>query len=154
MKRCRQEEFPPEDNHEEDCAGNWREHPQLRTRTLLYPSIFRLASMSPIRGDVKKQFFPFSSRGGRCCWEQQYPDPLDGSGVSQPADIALWRTSFLQSTCSRSLRPALRDLAGTKHPAFYSRVLRAFKKLGGDLSSDLIDEATAAPPDYLLALEA
>ena len=32
MKESKQEEFPPSDNYEEDCAGNWREPPQLRMR--------------------------------------------------------------------------------------------------------------------------
>lgn len=48
----------------------------------------------------------------------------------------------------------LRELTSTKHPAFYSRVLRAFRRLENDLPSTLIDEATAAPTDYLVAVEA
>ncbi len=31
-ERMRQEEFPSKAGHEEDRVGNWREHPQLRTR--------------------------------------------------------------------------------------------------------------------------
>ena len=48
----------------------------------------------------------------------------------------------------------LRELTTTKHPAFYSRVLRAFRRLENDLPSTLIDDATAAPSDYLVAVEA
>jgi hypothetical protein len=31
-ERIKAGEFPPNNNHEEDCVGNWREPPQLRTR--------------------------------------------------------------------------------------------------------------------------
>jgi len=55
---------------------------------------------------------------------------------------------------NRHFTTLLRDLTTTKHPAFYSRVLRAFRRLENDLSSTLIDEATAAPTDYLVAVEA
>ena len=55
---------------------------------------------------------------------------------------------------NRHFTALLRDLTTTKHPAFYSRVLRAFRRLENDLSSTLIDEATAAPTDYLVAVEA
>jgi len=48
----------------------------------------------------------------------------------------------------------LRELTTTKHPAFYSRVLRAFRRLENDLPSTLLDDATAAPSDYLVAVEA
>jgi hypothetical protein len=54
----------------------------------------------------------------------------------------------------RYFSTVLRDLTSTKHPAFYSRVLRAFRRLENDLPSALIDEATAAPTDYLVAVEA
>ena len=30
-KRIKTVEFPPNNSHKEDCVGNWREHPQLRT---------------------------------------------------------------------------------------------------------------------------
>ena len=67
--------------------------------------------------------------------------------------FCIWIKSNPEST-HRYFTSALRELAGTKHPAFYSRILRAFKKLESDLPSALIDEATAAPTDYLVALEA
>ena len=54
----------------------------------------------------------------------------------------------------RHFSSVLRELTSTKHPTFYSRVLRAFRRLENDLSSTLIDEATAAPTDYLVAVEA
>ena len=54
----------------------------------------------------------------------------------------------------RSLKGALRTIAETKHPAFQSRVLRAFINLEEDLPSAMIEEATAAPTDLLVALEA
>jgi hypothetical protein len=54
----------------------------------------------------------------------------------------------------RHFATALRELTTTKHPTFYSRVLRAFRRLENDLPSTLIDEATAAPTDYLVAVEA
>jgi hypothetical protein len=65
----------------------------------------------------------------------------------------LWIESNPEST-HRYFTHALRELASTKHPAFYSRILRAFKRLEKDLPSALIDEATAAPTDYLVAVEA
>ncbi len=54
----------------------------------------------------------------------------------------------------RFLNSALREMADTKYPAFQSRVLRAFINLAEDLPNTTIDEATAAPTDYLVALEA
>lgn len=54
----------------------------------------------------------------------------------------------------RHFSALLRELTTTKHPAFYSRVLRAFRQLESDLPSALIDEAMAAPTDYLVAVEA
>jgi hypothetical protein len=54
--------------------------------------------------------------------------------------------SFLTST--------LRQFATTKYPAFYTRVLRAVKSLEDDLTNARIDEATAAPTDHLVMLEA
>lgn len=54
----------------------------------------------------------------------------------------------------RHFSSVLRELTSTKHPTFYSRVLRAFRRLENDLPSTLIDEATAAPTDYLVAVEA
>jgi hypothetical protein len=30
-ERIKAGEFPPNNNREEDCVGDWREHPQLRT---------------------------------------------------------------------------------------------------------------------------
>jgi hypothetical protein len=54
----------------------------------------------------------------------------------------------------RHFSSVLRELTTTKHPAFYSRVLRAFRRLEEDLPATRIDEATAAPTDYLVAVEA
>jgi hypothetical protein len=48
----------------------------------------------------------------------------------------------------------LRQFSNTKHPVFCARVLRAVKDLETDLTSTLIDEATAAPTDKLVMLEA
>jgi hypothetical protein len=52
------------------------------------------------------------------------------------------------------LTSTLRQFEQTKHPAFYTRVLRAIRGLEEDLASTLIDEATAAPTDHLVVLEA
>jgi len=49
---------------------------------------------------------------------------------------------------------ALRRFTKTKHPAFYTRILRAVKSLEDDLTNTVIDEATAAPTDHLVMLEA
>jgi hypothetical protein len=54
----------------------------------------------------------------------------------------------------RVLSWALQDIAETKHPAFQSRILRAFLSLEEDLPSSTIEEATGAPTDFLVALEA
>jgi len=55
---------------------------------------------------------------------------------------------------NRYLLSALRDFADTKHPVFFSRVLRAVKRLEEDLSTALINEAAAAPTDLMVILEA
>lgn len=49
---------------------------------------------------------------------------------------------------------ALRDMEETKHPAFQSRVLRAFIHLEEELPDKAIEEAVGAPTDLLAALEA
>jgi hypothetical protein len=41
-ERIKAGEFPPNNNHEKDCVGNWREPPQLRTR-----SAFQSFHLSP-----------------------------------------------------------------------------------------------------------
>jgi hypothetical protein len=48
----------------------------------------------------------------------------------------------------------LRQFSHTKYPAFYTRILRAVRSLEDDLSNTLIDEATAAPTDHMVMLEA
>jgi hypothetical protein len=48
----------------------------------------------------------------------------------------------------------LRQFSETKYPAFYTRVLRAVRTLEDDLSHTLIDEATSAPTDHLVMVEA
>jgi hypothetical protein len=48
----------------------------------------------------------------------------------------------------------LRQFSQTKYPAFYTRVLRAVRSLEDDLPNALIDEATSAPTDHLVMLEA
>lgn len=67
--------------------------------------------------------------------------------------FCIWIESNPEAT-HRYFSSILRDLTTTKHPAFYSRVLRAFRQLEIDLPSTQIDEATAAPTDYLVAVEA
>ena len=52
------------------------------------------------------------------------------------------------------LASTLRQFTKTKHPAFYTRIIRAVKSLEDDLTNALIDEATAAPTDHLVMLEA
>ena len=54
----------------------------------------------------------------------------------------------------RFLQWALREIAETKHPAFHSRILRAFINLEEELPSATIEQATGAPTDLLVALEA
>lgn len=48
----------------------------------------------------------------------------------------------------------LRQFSQTKYPAFYTRILRAVRSLEDDLPNTLIDEATSAPTDHLVMLEA
>jgi hypothetical protein len=48
----------------------------------------------------------------------------------------------------------LQQFTKTKHPAFYTRILRAVRSLEDDLTNAVIDEATAAPTDHLVMLEA
>ena len=54
----------------------------------------------------------------------------------------------------RFLTSTLQQFTTTKYPAFYTRVLRAVKSLEDDLTNARIDEATAAPTDHLVMLEA
>jgi hypothetical protein len=54
----------------------------------------------------------------------------------------------------RLLVTVLKEFSKTKHPAFCARILRAVKDLETHLTSALIDEATAAPTDQLVMLEA
>ncbi len=54
----------------------------------------------------------------------------------------------------RFLSRALREIAETKHPAFQSRILRAFINLEESLPGTTIEQATGAPTDFLVALEA
>lgn len=54
----------------------------------------------------------------------------------------------------RFLHWALREISETKHPAFQSRILRAFIDLEENLPSATIEQATGAPTDFLVALEA
>lgn len=54
----------------------------------------------------------------------------------------------------RHFSSVLRELTATKHPGFYTRILRAYQRLENDLPATLIDDATAAPTDYLVAVEA
>src|SRR5215469_13180458 len=65
--------------------------------------------------------------------------------------FCLWIESHPETT-HRHFSSLLHDLTTTKHPAFYSRILRAFRRLENDLPATLIDEATAAPTDYLVAV--
>jgi hypothetical protein len=67
--------------------------------------------------------------------------------------FSLWIESHPEAT-QRHFSAALRDLTTTKHPGFYARILRAYQRLESDLPDNLIDEATAAPTDYLVAVEA
>jgi hypothetical protein len=54
----------------------------------------------------------------------------------------------------RVLVSTLKQFSKTKHPAFWTRMLRAVKGLETDLTTTLIDEATAAPTDQLVMFEA
>ncbi|MBZ5522174.1 MAG: hypothetical protein LAP21_08025 [Acidobacteriia bacterium] len=54
----------------------------------------------------------------------------------------------------RFLSSALREIAETKHPAFQSRILRAFIDLEENLPGTTIEQATGAPTDFQVALEA
>ena len=54
----------------------------------------------------------------------------------------------------RVLVLTLKEFSKTKHPAFCTRMLRAVKGLETDLTTNLIDEATAAPTDQLVMFEA
>jgi hypothetical protein len=54
----------------------------------------------------------------------------------------------------RALVSVLKQFSKTKYPAFCARMLRAVKDLETGLTSSLIAEATAAPTDQLVMLEA
>ncbi len=55
---------------------------------------------------------------------------------------------------NRLLMSVFRQLSETKHPAFCTRILRAVAGLEDDLTTALIEEATAASTDQLVMLEA
>jgi hypothetical protein len=67
--------------------------------------------------------------------------------------FCIWIAKSPESS-NRYFTSILRDLADTKHPSFYSRILRAYRRLETDLPHNLLEDATAAPTDYLVALEA
>jgi hypothetical protein len=54
----------------------------------------------------------------------------------------------------RLLVSILKQFRNTKHPAFCTRILRAVRDLETNLTSASIDDATAAPTDNLVMLEA
>jgi len=54
----------------------------------------------------------------------------------------------------RFLHQALREISETRHPAFQSRILRAFINLEEELPSTMLEQAAGAPTDFLVALEA
>lgn len=54
----------------------------------------------------------------------------------------------------RLLVSILKQFRSTKHPAFCARILRAVRDLETDLTSASIEEATAAPTDRLVMLDA
>jgi hypothetical protein len=55
---------------------------------------------------------------------------------------------------NRLLMTAFRQLSETKHPAFCTRILRVVAGLEDDLTTSLIEAATAAPTDQLVMLQA
>jgi hypothetical protein len=55
---------------------------------------------------------------------------------------------------NRVLDLALREVAETKHPALVSRLLRVVTNLEKELAKERINEAVAAPTDYLVFLNA
>jgi hypothetical protein len=111
-------------------------------------------------------FISYSSRDlkvemvGRCLFFQ-----VKQKRLSLNLDKFLIRTAFKGEKLSlhidrdpaldhHFLASMLRQFTTTKHPAFYTRVLRAVKSLEDDLTNASIDEATAAPTDHLVMLEA
>jgi hypothetical protein len=54
----------------------------------------------------------------------------------------------------RFLGSALREVADTKHPVFYSRALRVLKNLEEDLSNTRIEEAASARTDFEVLVDA
>ena len=67
--------------------------------------------------------------------------------------FCLWIESHTDAS-NRHFSSVLRELTTTKHQGFYARILRAYQRLENDLPATLIDEAMAAPTDYLVAVEA
>lgn len=97
------------------------------------PDLLQIVAKS-WRLNLNLEFFVVSTELAKdkfCLWIETHPD-----------------------TDHRYFSSMLRDLITTKHPAFYSRVLRAFRRLESDLPATAIDEATAAPTDYMVAVEA
>lgn len=54
----------------------------------------------------------------------------------------------------RPIKDKLTAAQKTKHPIFFSRGISALEELEKDLPSDLIDEASAAPTNFMVLLEA
>ena len=59
-----------------------------------------------------------------------------------------------RSSAFRPIREGLRVIENTKHPVFYVRALHALKELEQVLPKEKIEEATAAPNDCLVLLNA
>jgi biotin operon repressor len=59
-----------------------------------------------------------------------------------------------RSAASRPMRESLRSIENTEHPVFYVRALHALKEIEQVLSKEKIEEATAAPNDCMVLLNA
>lgn len=80
---------------------------------------------------------------------------LDNFDVTAKLDGKMLLFEFkLSRDSGRPLRESLAAFHKTKHTVFLSRALNALSELAQELPKDRIDEASAAPTDYMVLVEA
>jgi biotin operon repressor len=124
----------------------------------------RIKRVSPSEGRLVISSEPL--RGIRFLWEsgalvfeegrRRVDFRLDHFDVNAEVDAKQIRIVFKlrHQTSFRPLRESLSSVEKTKHPTLMSRVLKAVDEIVQGLSTERIEEATSAPSDYLVLLNA
>jgi hypothetical protein len=114
----------------------------------------RLSLSTPFQKDVKfrmtHDIFSCEFRGRKLSLQ------LDCFDVWTQVDSEAFLVEFKvkQTPKFKALAKTLHSVATTEHPVFFSRALNALSEIAKGLSDQWIDEATAAPTDYQVLVEA